>query len=364
MLLMLLLLCGCRSGISMHIPGEYQPTPPGSLDFGQFNQTPRPRMGSLPWPGLFSGFEVADPNNLGHHSYSNLGDETERGILYTCRGGFLDMAHVRKTIDTSKYVQVRVEMALLNNWSALRIKSLEPSVYILHLNYPEFWQSLSPDEKQVLARELSIRIGQRMAVLMMSWHELLTWFGYQSTPFLSEFPSAFTWDDTASHGFGAVLVADHALRDSRDWNDAVTDAINTGLHELGAVTPSQTMQAVEAIKGRWWSGGMGGGKPLKRHIEIGWYGQPIIPWLVPNLPFCPDATPHRYDLPRLDNVMGRNFQNLLRVEIEPNVLQSESIRRCIPGKPSTIDVDKDLPFVMDHMKNWHIQHEGEASLLP
>ncbi|MCL2640644.1 MAG: DUF4056 domain-containing protein, partial [Phycisphaerales bacterium] len=161
MVSILLFLCGCRGGASIYVHGAHQPVPPEGLHFGQFQQSPRPRMGGLPWPGLFSGFSIADPNNLGYHAYNGLAgfNEAHRGIIYTCNGGFIDMAHVRKSIDTAKYVQVRVEMALLNDWSALRLKSLEPSVYVLHLNYPEFWQSLSPSEKKALARELSIRIG-------------------------------------------------------------------------------------------------------------------------------------------------------------------------------------------------------------
>jgi len=207
---------------------------------------------------------------------------------------------------------------------------------------------------------LSIRIGQRVAMAMVTWHETLTWFGYQSTPIASEKQSAFTWDDTGAHAFGVMLVAERALRDPRDWDDAVTDAITAGLNELGVVTPDECSYAIDRIKGVWWSGF----EPLKRDIEIGWNGDPVVPWLVPDLPFCKDATPHRYLLPRLDDVMGRNFSGLLHMEIEPKVLNTGSIRDVVPGRPEVIDVDKDLPIILDYIRQQVTAQGGPQALRP
>src|ERR1051325_4702148 len=149
-------LMGCRADAPIFVEGAYQPVPPAGIDFGEFNQVPPPRLGCLPWPGPFTVFETADPLRLGEHCYDHGPHEKERGIIYTCRGGFIDVSHLRKTIDLCKYAQVRMEFALLNDWTALQIKSLEPTVYVIRLNYPPDWKKLAPAEKKALAHELSI----------------------------------------------------------------------------------------------------------------------------------------------------------------------------------------------------------------
>jgi hypothetical protein len=360
-MVLVFLLAGCRSGVSMHVDGAYQPRPRGGVDFGKYNQTPAPRLGSLPYPGMFTLFEAGDPKDLGDHAYDEQtgNREEERGILYTCRGGFIDIAHARKTIDLCKYAAVRAELALLNDWTAFRLKSLEPSIFIVHLQYPPNWKNLSRIEKQVLARELSIRIGQRVAWIMITWHEVLTWFGWQSSPIVSERQSAFTYDDTDSHALG-ILVGGRALRDPRPWDRAVTSALDFTLQELGVVNPEQTVWAAERVRGLWWSGF----DPLKRHIELGWDGRPFEAWIVRDLPFCSYPMPHRYQLPRLDDVMGVNFGNLMRIEVHPNVGEGSKISRVLPGKPSVIDVDLHMQLIIDHIRQYHLKNDGEQSLRP
>src|SRR5690349_16968818 len=78
---------------------------------------PRDRLGALPFPGFFTLYSVADPARLGEHRYERTPrifrpDETERGIIYTARAGFLDIAHVRITIDEVRFCAGRVRVAL------------------------------------------------------------------------------------------------------------------------------------------------------------------------------------------------------------------------------------------------------------
>jgi hypothetical protein len=82
------------------------------------------------------------------------------------------------------------------------------------------------------------------------------------------------------------------------------------------------------------------------------------------LPFGQDAQPYRYELPPLSDVMGYDFSDLYRVEIQPRVWQSGSIRAVIPGKPSVLDAQKDLPIIMDYMRQWHVKRDGEQVLHP
>jgi hypothetical protein len=348
------LLSGCGGGgVPLHVEGAYQPTPHEGLDFGKFNQLPRARLGGLPYPGSFTFFNPVDPNNLGTHSYAGGGSEVDRGFVYTCHAGFIDIAHARKTIDMCKYCQVRFEMALLHDWSAFQIGSREPSVYIVRLQYPSDWKTLPAPEKQRFAHELSIRLGQRMALIMLTWHELLTWYGYQASMF-PEKQSAFTYDDTGSHAFG-VLVAGRALHDSREWDAAVTDALNTTLREADPRSADETMAAAQKVESVWWQGF----EPLKRQVESG-LDRPIVAWVVPELDFCRNAAPWQYATPTLDNVFGRNFHDLVRIEINPNVEQSDQIRQAARASSNVIDVDKHLPVILQSIRN----ELGEAAVRP
>jgi hypothetical protein len=333
---------------------------PREFNFGKFDQTPKPRMGGLPYPGLFTAFELADPRRLGNHAYDGEWGEPEviRGIVYTRRGGFIDVAHARKAIDLCKYVQVRAEAALRNDLPAFQLKSLEPSVFVIRLNYPAFWPTLSAGEKELLSHELSIRMAQRIAMMMVTWHEVLTWFGYQSTPIVSERESSFTYDDTGAHAFG-VTVGGRALRSNLEWDRAVTEEMGRMLTELEVVSPGEAMAAVERVRGAWWSdAGM-----LKRQIETGWDG-PVTPWLMRGVSSGGREAPYRYELPRLESVGGRNFAGLFRMEIQPNVGETDAMRAVIAGAPAMFDVERDMPSLVAHMRRAEVRQHGEAALRP
>ena len=56
-------------------------------------------------------------------------------------------------------------------------------------------------------------MGPYMAYTMVTWHEILTWFGYKSVGIVPEYHSSFSWEDTYSNLLGTVLAA-RALRDT------------------------------------------------------------------------------------------------------------------------------------------------------
>jgi hypothetical protein len=65
---------------------------------------PRVRIGTLPYP-FFMYRDSED--NFGKHEYYKAplfrSKEEDRGIFYTCRAGFIDMAHLRAGIDYGAY---------------------------------------------------------------------------------------------------------------------------------------------------------------------------------------------------------------------------------------------------------------------
>ena len=328
------------------------------IDGGQIDR-PKYRIGVLPYPGLMSGLVMPDPVRLGEHSYVGfdgpLSSEQGRGLLYTCNAGFLDLAHVRKSADWSRYLALEVRDALEHGASGIVVNAEEPSRYHLTFRYPAFWGGLAPAERQALIGELSIRLGQHLSELATAWHEIISFYGYNSTIFLSEKPSAFTYDDMVSHMLG-VKVAAMAMRDTgRDYDTAVTYYLNAELTRLRTVSAAEATQAMFAVQGLWWKTGAGA---IKRDLRYAVSGEAIVPWLVRGLAFCPDAHPSPFALDDLKTVMGRNFAGFVDFAIEPNVPAAKPIMAMFSPPPEMIRPAGHFPTIIAHVRAALAQQYG------
>jgi hypothetical protein len=135
---------------------------------GEFAGLPRARVGCLPFPGLMTLYTTAGADGLGEHRYSVDRGEASRGIVYTTRGGFLDVAHIRNSIDTTAYIHARVSHALRQGWGCVRFRLHEPSVYEVTLTEPESSEVLSPAERARVVDEAAVRLSQRLALEAMT----------------------------------------------------------------------------------------------------------------------------------------------------------------------------------------------------
>lgn len=293
-------------------------------------EKPRFRLGCLPFPGMFTLHDLADPDDLGTHRYEQslplVSGEEDRGILYTCRAGFLDLAHLRDSIDRTRYFAGRIEPAILDGDASITIKMAEPDKFVLSFAYPSDWLTMPTAERMHLARELSLVLAQQMTWISTTWHEIITFYGYKSTIIVPEAQSSFTYDDVVSHLVG-MEVAAMALRDeTREYNEAVTIALSQRLTELGVVSEQQCGDAIKAVEGLWWEGG----DSYKRDLNIGLDDGALDPWLVPEFEPCGRFEPAPMHLPRLDRVGGRDFSQFMDVQIAPNFLEWDSVERILP----------------------------------
>jgi Protein of unknown function (DUF4056) len=313
---------------------------------------PPKRTGSMPFPGMYTLFHEADPFNLGAHSYEGAGNfginhEVGRGTLYTCREGFLDIAHVRMTIDLVRHAAYHVAKALHAGQTSITLQGMPPSILHLSFQYPSDWDSISPEDKDKLIAEASIRIGQRLAILQATWHEIITWYGYASF-LVSEKTSAFSYDDMCSHMVGAY-VASYALHDTtRDYDAAVTYYLNRELDMLGRATVDQCRQAIKAVRGKWWYPGIG--RERKRDLCNVFADKTITPWLVPGMDFCTNDKPYLYTLPTLKNVNGRDLRDLCHVEIQPNTVAWKRMQIAVGLPGQTVDPDRDFPAIFVELR--------------
>ncbi len=143
------------------------------------------KLGDLEIPG-YSVSNILEVEDLGRHEYDNgfltvnqdLGRfvtvETN-GLIYTCRGGFIDVAHVRDNADMTLFLATRI---VLDMW-APRPVTLEGDGAIRRVVLkpipPELIESVGP-------WEVAVTLAQWASYQISIWHEIVTWYGYESVP--------------------------------------------------------------------------------------------------------------------------------------------------------------------------------------
>jgi hypothetical protein len=308
------------------------------------------RFGSLPFHGLMLGAR-ADPERLGEHRYwtaVRMADgETSRGIIYTQKAGFLDIAHIRDTADWTRYFALRVEEALEDGQTSLSLNGPDRTRMHMRFAYPEGWESLPSFERERLIHELALRCGQEAAYAHLTWHEVITWYDYGKVPLISEAASSFTYDDVMSHVIGLYAV-ERAWNDrTRDYNDAMTAALDELIHELEPATRERTAEAIEEVEGWWWKRG----RALKRHLDTGLAQGEVVPMLIPDFVVSAGAAPvepGRFRLPRVEDVEapGMGFGGFMSMELEPRMFLYRRLRAMLPGEPDRIVPERDIPLLL------------------
>lgn len=351
-------LCGIFCLCSIAVSGCYPAYGPLAATFSfdsdapRFEDTPNMRIGSLLFPSFIWPLTVADPKDLGKHAYCSgplpplrIG-ETSRGIIYTRKVGFVDIAHIRNTIDLTYYAHERLSTALKAENTHLVLVGAEPSVYHLWITYPDWWKTLSSDAKERMTKELAVRMAQRMGDLMMTWHEIITWYGYRPSLLVGEKWSAFSCDDMPSHIIGAELAGQSLSLPVEQFEQAVTQSLSRRLKELEAVEPKQTRQAVEQVKGLWWDWGKQ--DLLRRQVDIHLNGEAMDLWLIPALSNGQQAGTLK--LPTLDDINGYDCSAMFRVEIVPNVLEAFAIRDDLQTSEDRIHPERDFYRLAEHIR--------------
>lgn len=298
---------------------------------------PRRRTGALPFPGFATLFKLADPSALGTSRYGTIGccfrpGEVSRGILYTRHAGFLDLAHLRDTMDVARFIHTRTSAAISEGRSLVPLGCHDRSGVELRLNLPtEEWLELQ--NNPALAAEFAVQVSVRAAVDMMTWHEILTWFGYGRLHGLSEWSSAFTYDDPTSHIIGAAAAATALRNRWESWAVAATDALANELSRLEVTSRAEAKEAVLQVQGTWWMRGVA----MRRMFDVGNDGSRIKPWLVD----AAHTSPFTFERPSL-SVGGRDFAPFYSLEITPRQSTRRLLEARLPGLPNIVIADRDF----------------------
>jgi hypothetical protein len=306
-----------------------------------FTGGPRARVGYLPTATF--GVNFANPDNLGTHSYGFDFFTEKGGILYTCKGGHIDIDHVRGNADNTKYLVKKIRSTLSNNKKSFAFNLTgERSKHIIRFTYPPNWPN-TPD-KQNIIDQIALDTAPYIAFNATVWHETQTWFGVHFAIFEPEFNSAFSWEDTYSNLLGTI-VAVEALKDtSQSFNNAVTIAFNRKLAELDVQPRSVAIKASDKVRNQWYSGNFIPDMKM-RNFDIGLDGS-VTPHLIQGLHACQNSQILPLPMHSLKTLEHHGFT--ITHQIKPNVFEQGAIYKAAGSKK--IYVKKHYPILIKYMK--------------
>ncbi len=294
------------------------------------------RVGAVPIPGFRIG-NIIGPDEVGPHTYdsgamtrsSQAGTSGFRrregnGLIYTCRGGFIDTAHVRDYVDWTIYL------------AATLARSLSAGTTIEFPDEGGQRRIVSqPIDQDAIDRHGLLRIAAPMAqwigFQLSIWHEIATWFGWSWTKTFPETASAFSPEDLYSNVLGVKLVGAllhrSAARTEHLFNSTVESWFEVVLEYLDPVPKSVGIEAMRSVDQHWWDSSRrlpDKELTLRRSFDI---DDRITPWLV-SAGLAPeslreicgdDPNPVTISIP--DEIMGLKFSDWvsLKIEVDDNL---------------------------------------------
>ncbi len=358
LLLIVILFSGCVSTaelgtalIHQHAGIGFKTHSSGNWTFEGLDTRIQPRVRSGFYSTTISWTLFPDPNELGEHGYCiNLSEKI--GVVYTCRAGHIDIGHVRKMTDWTGFLAARSLEQIEKGNAKFGFKLYEPSRYFVKLTYPENWKDYSENEKEKIAKEVSIKLGIYFAYNAAIWHEILTWFDYKPKRLLSDYESAFAWEDMYSNLLG-ILLAEKALRNGESgFSSSITLYLDEALKELKVQSKEIALDVTNKVKGQWFSSKYFFPKIHMRNLDIGLEDNLITPYLVPDM-ICDENTEVK-SLPLPDwDISKYGFS--VKLEIEPREWEKNEILKVVypekKNRKKRVVPEIHFPAIMSYIEN-------------
>ncbi len=289
------------------------------------------RVGAVPIPGFSIG-NIIDPDEVGPHTYdsgaltrssqagsSAFGQREGNGLLYTCRGGFIDTAHVRDYVDWTVYLGVTLARNL-STGTTIEFPDEGGQRRVVSQPIPQ-----DAIDRYGIAR-IAAPMAQWIGFQLSIWHEIATWYGWSWTKTFPETASAFSPEDLYSNILGvkltAALVPRSSARTEYLYNSTVDSWLEAMLEYLEPVPKSVGVEAMRSVDQHWWDSNRrlpDKELTLRRHFEI---EDRVTPWLIPAAltseslrKVCGD-NPKPVTISISDGIMGEKFSDWVRLEIE------------------------------------------------
>jgi len=327
---------------------------------------------------VFEVQNVVAPDDAGRHTYDggmiSLRNAPSRGfvsaenngLLFTCRGGFLDLAHVRDYADWTAFLALRLD-ALLDRGALIDLGDEAGG----RLAYVE---AIPPEEIAALGRRrIAVALARWLAFHASVWHEVATWYGFAAIGIFPERASAFSPEDLYSNLTGIELAAEvlgsGAIRSEADFNRAMDHALALRLEALGAKPPELTVLAAQAVDGRWWDSNARLPEMnlvLRRNFDL---GPEILPWQIPDALWpaalanaCRDTGREPWPLLQADRLGGIVFAERARLDLR---VDTDGLDESfpLPGDSPWI-TQQDLPAITEHARAANRKRFGDDADRP
>jgi hypothetical protein len=336
-------------------------------------------LGSIPVP-VFSIGNIRSADELGPHKYdsgavsirgsaSKSAFSTENnGLVYTCRGGFIDTAHVRDYADWTLF------------WAATIARSSATGTTV----------ELPPEggRRRVIIRPLPAKLleryGLRQTAVMLAqwlafqlsiWHEIATAYGWASIDLYPEYVSSFSPEDLYSNllgikiGGGILMQTGSSASDSR-YDQSMDMWLQATLRHLQPVPVDAGTAAMYLVDGVWWDSRARLPDPrlvLRRNLDA---GDALTPWLISRAYGSPEMTAWAEKecggseppviLRRRDAAQGIAFRDLLTLEVDVEVKDPFPF----PRSGSTRITQADFPTILESVRQRIVEVLGPGSDRP
>lgn len=283
--------------------------------------------------------DITSREIMGTHTY--MGGRTEQnGIIYTRRGGFLDMGHLRDCADWTAYLYNLIKASQTNSYYRHVELRNEGGAKSLDLNVPA---DLSEEQIISLAGKISFDLSM--------WHEISTWFGASYVPLISEKFSSFSPEDMYSNLMG-VHLGMRAIKNNQEYDKAMTIELDKMLDSLESVdTEEETYNAMLKVNEVWYTNQKkypNKNVVLKRYIE---FGPELSPWLVPGY----ESRLQPYILPKPADSLSKYYQLSLKLNFRFPVdsVFPDKVDRII----TQIDFEKFVLFIQTEINQEEVLTE-------
>jgi len=291
------------------------------------------RVGAVPVPGFRIG-NIIGPDEVGPHTYdsgamtrssqagySGFRHREGNGLLYTCRGGFIDTAHVRDYIDWTVYLGSTIARSL-STGTTIEFPDEGEGGQRRIVSQPVPQDTINRHGIARIAAPMAQWIGFQLSI----WHEIATWYGWSWTKTFPETASSFSPEDLYSNVLGvklfAALVPRSSARTEYLYNSTVDSWLEVVLEHLDPVPKSIGVEAMRSVDQHWWDSSRrlpDKELTLRRHFDA---DDQVTPWLVPTerapealRKICgDDPKPITVSIP--DGIMGTKFSDWVTLQIE------------------------------------------------
>jgi hypothetical protein len=315
---------------------------------------PRMRLGAF--FGSPGGMQFPEPDNLGIHGFDN-GINEHNGMVYTCKGGFIDIGHLREAADRTAYLAATAYKNISLRKTEFSFLVIEPSRYRVRVSYPSDWDFYPQQQQEIVSRDISILLGSYLAHSSLIWHEIMSGYGFATSGIFPDTISSFSCEDTYSDLLG-VHIGAKALRDRQlDYDKAVTKLLVQTLEDLDVQPAQAASRAAKLVEGQWYTGGFYFFVTVKkRNYDAGQNNGFITPILIPEI--CSNTEVCALSVPTLEELEPYGFH--VEVEIEPRILENNRICDSIHlDRRDGINPQVHFRAIIEHLESRQTEATGQ-----